>query len=351
MTSPTTSGVALSPSSAVSRSSLLIGFELQIDGAVAAEAGNRDAGLRVERLHPVAGRDVDDAPIGAVGARPVGDAAAGAVANRVLAAPPFVLAVHPQHFAVVGVEGDDGAPHAGRRVQHAIDEQRRGRIQRVGARAEEVGLQPPGDLQLAEVVLRDLVGGRVAVARQVAAVGRPCRRWSLMPAPAPRSRRGGDAAGVVRTSGGRVRDDGRPRPLERDPGKLRPIGRQRRRPARHLRRAQQEREHRDRSAGDRLFGAAGGIVSMRSSSRRRSLPCQDSRNVPPASAGRARCRQVGTVTARALLEVDLLAGRRLFRRVDAGPGRPRLLRGERCARQQGEPGDHPPSLTHRSSSY
>jgi hypothetical protein len=34
-----------------------------------------------------------------------------------------------------------------------------------------------------------------------------------------------------------------------------------------------------------LFGAAGGIVSMRSRNRRRSLPCHDSTNELPASAG------------------------------------------------------------------
>jgi hypothetical protein len=39
------------------------------------------------------------------------------------------------------------------------------------------------------------------------------------------------------------------------------------------------------SAGDRLFGADGGIESIRSSSRRRSWPCHALRNAPPASAG------------------------------------------------------------------
>ena len=114
---------------------LLIGLELQIDDAVLAERRNGHAGLRVERHHPVAGRHVDDAPIGAVGAGPVGDAAAGAVARRVLAAPALVLRVHPEHFAGDGVQRDGRAPRARGRVQHAVHHQRRRRIQRVGPRA------------------------------------------------------------------------------------------------------------------------------------------------------------------------------------------------------------------------
>ena len=45
---------------------LLIGLELQVDDAVLAERRDGDAGLRVERQHPIAWRDVDHAPIGAV---------------------------------------------------------------------------------------------------------------------------------------------------------------------------------------------------------------------------------------------------------------------------------------------
>src|SRR5687767_15750904 len=75
---------------------LLIDLGVQIDRSVASESGNLDARPRVERLHPVTGRDIDDSPIGAISARPVGEAAPGTGANRVLTPPPFVLAVHPQ---------------------------------------------------------------------------------------------------------------------------------------------------------------------------------------------------------------------------------------------------------------
>ena len=39
---------------------LLVVVQLEVDHAVRAEGGDRHAGLRVERDHPVAGRDVDD---------------------------------------------------------------------------------------------------------------------------------------------------------------------------------------------------------------------------------------------------------------------------------------------------
>src|SRR6185503_11446349 len=66
--------------------------------------------------------------------------------------------------------------HAGSRVEHAVNQQGSGSIKRVDPRAKEVGLESPGDPELIEVVLRDLVGGGVAVAREVAAVGRPSDR-------------------------------------------------------------------------------------------------------------------------------------------------------------------------------
>ena len=151
----------------------LIGLELQIDRAVLAERGDRDASPGVERLQPVSGRDVDDSSIGTVCGRPVRNAASGAGANRVLTADALVLGVHPQHLSARRVQRDDGAPHGGHRVHHAIDEEWCGGVKRIGTRPEEVGLEPPGDLELAEIVFGDLVRGRVAMAREVRAVGGP----------------------------------------------------------------------------------------------------------------------------------------------------------------------------------
>ena len=66
---------------------------LQIDDAVLAERRDAVAGLRVERDEPVAGRDVEDALVLAVG--PVRDAAAGQLARRRRRARAFALANAP----------------------------------------------------------------------------------------------------------------------------------------------------------------------------------------------------------------------------------------------------------------
>ena len=155
---------------------VLVVFELQIDRAAAPERRDRSAGLGVERQQPVAGRHVDDSPIGAVSAGPIRQAAAGAVANGVVAAAAFVLGVHPEHLAGGGVERDRRSPRARRRVQDAAHHQRRRGVQRVGRRSQKVRLEPPGDLQPVEVVLRDLIRGRVAMAGEIGAVREPFER-------------------------------------------------------------------------------------------------------------------------------------------------------------------------------
>ena len=134
--------------------------------------GDRDAGLRVERDHLVAGRDVDDARC----SRPSGqydEAAARQLPRRRLAALAFVLAVHPQHLAGAGVERDDRAARAGGRVDDAVDHQRRRLEVELGTRAERVGLEPPRDFELVEVVFVDLIERRIAGAGEIAAVGGP----------------------------------------------------------------------------------------------------------------------------------------------------------------------------------
>ena len=99
-----TIGVECSPTSPVIEIDLLIVILLQIDDAVFAETRHRHAGLGVERDQPIAGRDVEDALFFAVG--PVGEAMAGKLPRRILAALAFVFAVHPAQFAGGGVEGD-----------------------------------------------------------------------------------------------------------------------------------------------------------------------------------------------------------------------------------------------------
>ena len=88
----------------------LIVVQLQIDDAVVAETSRRAPGLRVERDQAIAGSDVEDSRLVAVG--PVGEAASGQPPRRGVAARAFVLAVHPQHLAGGGVERHDRAPRA-----------------------------------------------------------------------------------------------------------------------------------------------------------------------------------------------------------------------------------------------
>ena len=130
----------------------LIVFLFQIDDAVPAEPGGRKTGLRVERDHLVAGRDVDDARLLRGGAGPVRQPATGQLPRCGLAPLAFVLAVHPQHLAGGGVEGHDRAACTGGRVHDAVDHQRRALKIELGTRAERVGLEPPRDLERVEVL-------------------------------------------------------------------------------------------------------------------------------------------------------------------------------------------------------
>ena len=149
----------------------LIVVLLQIDDAVFAEARDRSAGFRVERDEAIARRDVEDPFFAAVG--PVRQAAARELARRGFAALAFVLAVHPQQLAGCRVERDDGPPRAGGRVDDAVDHQRRRFELVLGPRTEAVGLEPPRDLELAEVVGVDLIERRIPRVAEVGAVGRP----------------------------------------------------------------------------------------------------------------------------------------------------------------------------------
>ena len=97
---------------------------------------------------------------------------------------PFGLAVDPQQLAGRRVERDDRAARAGGRVEHAVDHQRRAFELVLGARAEVVGLEPPGDSSVLKLRRDDLIERRVVMVAQVAGVMTPLaggRRagWSL----------------------------------------------------------------------------------------------------------------------------------------------------------------------------
>src|SRR5439155_17708236 len=72
-----------------------------------------------------------------------------------------------------GIERDNRAPRAGGRVENAVGHERRPFEVELRARTETVGLEPPGDLELAEVAGVDLIEGRIAPVRDVSAVAAP----------------------------------------------------------------------------------------------------------------------------------------------------------------------------------
>jgi len=152
----------------------LVVVTLQVDHSVDAELGHRPAGLRVERDQPVARRHIDDPRF--VAARrpaPVGQPAPGESSRCRVATRPFNQAVNPVQLARRGVEGHHRTPRPAGRIQHAVDHERRGLEPKLGHWTKVVGLEPPGDLQVVEVVRGDLVERRVAGVTQVAAVGGP----------------------------------------------------------------------------------------------------------------------------------------------------------------------------------
>src|SRR6185295_15367067 len=127
---------------------------LHVDDAVLAEAGHRDAGLRVERHETIAGGHVDDALVAfAVG--PVREAAAGELPRCVHRARALALRMHPDQLTRLAVERDDRSPCAAGRVDHALDHQRRAFELELGARSHVVSLEAPRDLELIEVARVD----------------------------------------------------------------------------------------------------------------------------------------------------------------------------------------------------
>ena len=150
---------------------VLIELRLQIDDALASEARDRLTGLRIEGHEAIAWRHVEDSFFPAIG--PVGQAAARKLSRRRRAARTFALAVHPEQLSGGGIERHDRAPGAGRRIHAAVDHQRRRFEIHLRPRAEVVGLETPGDFEVAEVRRGDPIERRVPRVTEIAAVGRP----------------------------------------------------------------------------------------------------------------------------------------------------------------------------------
>src|SRR2546426_2889818 len=121
------------------RTNLLIVVQLEVDDAVLPERANSYTGLRVERDEPIPRGVVQDSFLGAVG--PVGEPASRQLAWCGGSAPALMLSVNPQQLAGRGIERHDGAPCAGRRVQNAVDHQRRSFELVFRPRPQAIGLE------------------------------------------------------------------------------------------------------------------------------------------------------------------------------------------------------------------
>ena len=81
--------------------------------------------------------------------------------------------MHPEQFARCRVQGHYRSSRSARRIQHAVNHQRRGFKFEFGSRAEGIGLETPGHHELVKIVGADLIEGSVARAGKVSAVGLP----------------------------------------------------------------------------------------------------------------------------------------------------------------------------------
>jgi len=144
----------------------LIVLLFQIDYAVVTERGSGGAGLGIERYEPVAGRDIEDSLIFAVG--PVGQSTAGELPGCGRATRAFVLTMRPEELTGGGVERYYRSPRTNGGIDHAIDHQRCGFELKLRARAKVVGLEAPGDLELVEVVRVDLIERSVTPVAEIA---------------------------------------------------------------------------------------------------------------------------------------------------------------------------------------
>ena len=143
---------------------------VEIDNAFQPESRIGQPGLRIERDQIVAGGDVDDAPLGAVG--PVRHTAV-VLTWRGLSSSALVVAPHPARLARLGIDRDHVALGSRRDVQHAIDHQRRGLVVGLRTRPGVLRRPAPRDREVLDGVLVDLVEGRVSRAAGIAVVEPP----------------------------------------------------------------------------------------------------------------------------------------------------------------------------------
>ena len=120
---------------------------------------------------------------------PIRDAAPRRAARRRAEALAVARPPDPQRLAAAGVDRDDVARRARRRVQHAVDHQRRRLALQLRRRAEVAAVPTPRDLQVFDVLRVDLIERRVVLRREAAAVDGPLDRAAFLRRRAAEQRR------------------------------------------------------------------------------------------------------------------------------------------------------------------
>jgi len=171
----------------------------QHSAATDAEVGVQITSCGVDRIQPVAAIEEDAF---AVPVAPVGDAAMlepgrpGADRSALVG----LRIERPEFSARLGIEGRHPRVHRGQ-VENAIDHDRSGlertRPRLVFGERSLAGFPRPGDLQLADVVDRDLIGGGVLGVRLIRSDERPAGcGWFLPACDCAQNQSGGDKQGL-----------------------------------------------------------------------------------------------------------------------------------------------------------
>ena len=128
-----------------------------------------NAGLRIQRDHPVTNRDKNDALV-AQSVCPICKSTTRKLPGRHIRPAAFIHPVHPQQLACLPIQGNGGPPGPCGRVDDTLDHQRRSFQLVLGTRAEGIGLEAPRHFEIVKIFGVDLVQRRVLASRQIGGV-------------------------------------------------------------------------------------------------------------------------------------------------------------------------------------
>ena len=149
----------------------LIERRFEIDDAVVTEGLDGTTCRGVQRDELIARRHIDDALV--VTALPKREPAARELTRCFGAARTLIEAIDPELLAGRSIQRRDGAACTARRVEHAVDDDRRTLESILRGRAQVRDAVAPRNLERAEVAGVDLLERRIARVTQIAAVGGP----------------------------------------------------------------------------------------------------------------------------------------------------------------------------------